>query len=288
MDIHSSFKGRSIVLGALALVCVAPLFASSKIPARLPDRRAILDPIQATASAQASAHDSRPGEQQDPNSHPQPRPLTAERMVSKPPQITYEDGQLTIVAENSRLSEVMSALRAAMGADIDLPASVAGQRIWIRLGPGPARRVLRDLLDNTELDYVIQASDTEVEGIRSVLLTARSKAAEQGVPGSQVARGTSRRELPVSSSPVEAPEQDGSTPAESAAVSDAAPAGSPSTSTDAQSAASQLQSAPVAPNPSLSGPGSGTSEQMIQQLQSMYEQRRQLQLQQNQKPPSHN
>ena len=282
----TSFKGRSILLGALALVCVVPLFASSKIPARLPDRQAIQDTIQATASAQASAHDSRSGEQQDPNS--QPRPLTTERIVSKPPQITCEDGQLTIVTENSRLSEVMSALRAAMGADIDLPAGVAGQRIWIRLGPGPARRVLRDLFDNTELDYVIQASDTDLEGIRSVLLTTRSKTAEQGVPGSQVARGTSRRDLPVSSSPVEAPEQDGSTPAESAAVSDAAPAGSPSTSTGAQAAASQLQSAPVAPDPSLSSPGSGTSEQMIQQLQSMYEQRRQLQLQQNQKPPSHN
>jgi hypothetical protein len=270
MDIHSSFKGRSVVLGALVLVCLAPLFASSKIPARLPDRRAIQDPIQATASAQASA------------------PLTTERIVSKPPQITYDDGQLTIVAENSRLSEVMSALRAAMGADIDLPASVAGQRIWVRLGPGPARSVLRDLLDNTELDYVIQASDTDLEGIRSLSLTVRSKTAEQGVPGSRVARGTSRRELPVSSNPVEAPEQDGSTPAESAAVSDAAPAGSPSTSTGVESAASQLQSAPVAPDPSLSRPGSGTSEQMIQQLQSMYEQRRQLQMQQNQKPPSHN
>ena len=187
MDIHSSFKGRSVVLGALVLVCLAPLFASSKIPARLPDRRAIQDPIQATASAQASA------------------PLTTERMVSKPPQITYDDGQLTIVAENSRLSEVMSALRAAMGADIDLPASVAGQRIWVRLGPGPARSVLRDLLDNTELDYVIQASDTDLEGIRSLSLTVRSKTAEQGVPGSRVARGTSRRELPVSSNPVEAP-----------------------------------------------------------------------------------
>jgi hypothetical protein len=222
--------------------------------------------------------------QQDPNS--QPQPLATERSVSKPPQITYKEGQLTIIADNSALSEVMSALRAVMGADVDLPASVAHQRIWVRLGPGPARRILRDLLDNTELDYVIQASDIDPEGIKSVLMTLRSKSGEASVPGSRVARGTSRRNLPQSSNPVEASEQDASTPAESAAVSDTAPAGSPSTSSDAQSAASKVQPVPGVSGPSLSRPGAGTSEQMIQQLQSMYQQRRQMQAQQNQKPPS--
>jgi hypothetical protein len=39
----------------------------------------------------------------------------------------------------------------------------------------------------------------------------------------------------------------------------------------------------------LSRPSAGTSsEQMIQQLQSMYQQRRQLQIQQNQKPTGQN
>lgn len=286
MDIHSSFKESATVLGALALVCLAPLFVSARIPAGLPGCRTVQDPIQAASLSLASEQSPQAGEQQDPNS--QPRSLTTERMVSKPPQITYEDGQLTIVTENSPLSEVMSALRAAMGTDIDLPASVATQRIWVRLGPGPARRILRDLLDSTELNYVIQASDTDEQGIRSVLLTLRSKTDEQGVPGSRVARGMSRRNLPVSPSPVEAPEQDSSTPAESAAVSDAAPAGAPSPPTGAQSAASKLPSVPGVSEPSLSRPSAGSSEQMIQQLQSMYQQRRQMQTQQNQKPPSNN
>jgi hypothetical protein len=286
MNIHSSFKERVIALGTLALVCLSPLFASSKISAALPDCRTVQDPIQAASFSRTSVQSSQAGEQQDPNS--QPQPLTTERMVSKPPQITYEDGQLTIVAENSPLSEVMSALRAAMGADIDLPASVARQRIWVRLGPGPARKVLRDLLDNTEFDYVIQASDTDTQGIRSVLLTLRSKAVEQGVAGSRVARSTSRRNLPESSNPAEVPDQDSSAPAESAAVSDTAPAVSPAPPTDAQSSASKVQPVPGVSEPSLSRPGTGTSEQMIQQLQSMYQQRRQMQIRQNQKPPSNN
>ena len=282
MGLRIRFREKVIALGALALVWLGPLFASAKIPAGLPDWRTVQDSIQASAFPQASLS----GEQQDPNS--QPQPLTTERIVSRPPQITYEDGQLTIVAENSQLSEIMSALRAAMGADIDLPASVAHQRIWVRLGPGPARKVLRDLLDNTELDYVIQASDTDEQGIRSVLLTLRSKTDEQGVQGSRVARGTSRKSLPAVSSPVEDPGQESSAPAESAAVADTPPAGPPPPSTDAQSAAAKLQSTPGVSEPSLSRPGAGTSEQMIQQLQSMYQQRRQIQIQQNQKPPSDN
>lgn len=285
-DIQSRFKERAVASGALVLVCLAPLFACAKIPAGHADFRTVQDPIQAAPLARNSEQSPQAGEKQDANS--QPGAATKEDVLSKPPQITYVNGQLTIVAENSQISEVMSALRAAMGTDIDLPANVARQRIWVRLGPGPARKVLRDLLDNTELDYVIQASDTDTQGIRSVLLTLRSKSGEQDVAGSRVARGTSHRNPAVSARPVEeAPEQDSSTSAESAAASDTAPAGPPP-STDAQSAADKVQSVPGVSQPSLSRPGAGTSEQMIQQLQSMYQQRRQLQIQQNQKPTGQN
>lgn len=287
MNIHPNFNGR--VIAPLALVCLAPVFVFAKIPSGFPDFRTVQNSIQATRSVQDSAQNSEAGEQQDANSQPQLRPLSPERVVSKPPQITYEDGQLTIVAENSPLSEVMSALRATIGADIDLPTSVARQRIWVRLGPGPARKVLRDLLDNTELDYVFQASESDPEGIKSVLLTLRSKTVEQGVPGSRVARAANRRDLPATSSPVEVPEQDNSAPAESASVSDTAPAVSPSPPADAQTSASKMQSVPGIAEQNLSRPTAGTSsEQMIQQLQSMYQQRRQMQIQQNQKPPSNN
>src|ERR1700758_1710028 len=153
MGLHSRLKERVIAPGTLALVCLGSLFASARIPAGLAEFLTVQDRIQDTALGQASAQESQSGGQQDPSSPPEP--LTTGRMVSKPPQIIYENGQLTIVAENSPLSQVMSALRAAMGADIDLPTSVADQRMWVRLGPGPARKVLRDLLDNTELDYVI-------------------------------------------------------------------------------------------------------------------------------------
>jgi hypothetical protein len=288
MDFRSSFKGRVIVPGVLGLVCLTPLLACAKIPAALPDFPKANDPAQVVTKARNSEQSPLAGEQQDANS--QSGAVAADSLVSKPPQITYdEDGQLTIIAENSRLSEVMLALHTAMGADIDLPPSVAHQRIWVRLGPGPARKILRDLLDNTELDYVIQASDADPEGIRSVLLTLRTKTVEPRVNGSQVARSASGKSPAPGSKPTEDPDQDSPVPVDSAAVSDTAPAGSPTTPADTQPSASNVQSAPAVSESSLSKPSAGTSsEQMIQQLQSMYEQRRQIQIQQNQKPPSNN
>ncbi len=81
-------------------------------------------------------------------------PLIPEQAGGNQLRVTYEDGKLTIIAENSLLSDVLSAVRAQTGADIELPPGASSQRIWARLGPGPARSVLATLLDSTNLDYV--------------------------------------------------------------------------------------------------------------------------------------
>jgi hypothetical protein len=284
---HFRFKVGVLALGALALLCLAPHFAFAKGPAGLSDSRTVQDPSQASSSNGNSAQGAQATRQQVPN--PQPVTSSTEHAVVIPPQISFEDGQLTIIAENSRLSDILTALRTAIGADIDLPVSVARQRIWVRLGPGPARTILRDLLDNTELDYVIQASDTDPDTIRTVLLSQRSKTGEQGAPGSRMARGASRNSLPYeNSNSAEVPDQDGSTPAQSAAASSADPAVPPS-SADQPTRSVRTPSAPAVADSSLSKPGgTGSAAQMIQQLQSMYQQRRQMQIQQNQKLPSNN
>src|SRR3977135_2244511 len=114
--------------------------------------------------------------QQEQTPEQAPSAGTPEQAQPKPPLVTYEAGQLTITAENSKLSDILSSLRACMGADIDLPASASGERIWARFGPGPARKVLAMLLSGTQLDYIIQASDTDRAGFRIVWLTPRTEA----------------------------------------------------------------------------------------------------------------
>jgi hypothetical protein len=212
---------------------------------------------------------------------------------AKPPLVTYQDGELTIVAENATLSEVLAAVRAAMGADIDLPGGGAEQRIWVHLGPGPARTVLRDLLDGTEFNYVIQASESDSDGIRSVLLSPRSKNPESGNTGTQVARGQDRNGQSARASLAEVPEPEAvattapatSAPAPAVAAADTAsgqPEMPPATPPSEQAATNGMHTTPVSSEAALSRPVGGSSEQMMQQLQSMYEQRKQLQIQQNQ------
>jgi hypothetical protein len=287
-------RGGVSVVAGLALACMAPLCSARSFPAGQADEQSAQARVPAAAAKAPPDKKPQGGAEQEAPGQAGPGAAATEFIERKPPQATYEDGELTIVAENASLSEVMAALRAALGADIDLPAGAAGQRIWVRLGPGPARQVLRDLLDSTELNYVIQASESDSEGIRSVLLTARSKSPESGSMGTQVARGASRNAQPVNANPAETSEPEAAaatasastttTPAPTAAAADATPASpeTPPASPGVQSAASNLAVAPVSANPGMSGAVGGSSEQMMQQLQSMYEQRRQLQMQQNQ------
>lgn len=224
--------------------------------------------------------------------------------VAVPPKITYEGGQLTIIAENSMLSDVMNTLHTVLGADIDLPAGASSERVWARLGPGPARKVLSDLLSGTDLNFIIQGSATDADGIRSVLLTPHTEGtaatgASSPEPSERMAshRFQGRRETaeepPQQESPA-APETPVAPPAPAAApATDAtptAPATVPVATTTPQPGAAEASSLSMPsdmvahPNP----PESLSPQSISQQLLSMYQQRRQLNQQGVQPPPSAN
>jgi hypothetical protein len=182
----------------------------------------------------------------------------------------------------------MKALQAALKMDIDLPPGVAEQRIWVHLGPGPARRVLRDLLDGTEFNYVIQASESDPAGIRSVLLTPKSTGAETGPAAKPGIRwmpghGPDAQQIPTDSQNP-APE-----PVASADASSATPATPPASPADGSSTSARVQNTPASFEPIVPRPAPATDRNgQIQQLQTLYEQRRQLQMQQNQRPAGQN
>jgi hypothetical protein len=202
-----------------------------------------------------------------------PPPAAAEKAATHSPKVTYQDGQLTIIAENSLLSDILSALRTAMGAEIDLPAGASSEHVWVSLGPGPARKVLSEMLSGTDLNFVIQGSTSDANGIQSVLLTPHS----EGGPGNP---GTS-------SQPQERMANLGpSGPAEPAtASSDPLPPAenSPRLSPQSMIAASLTSAVPDSvahPSP----PESMNSENVRQELVGLYQQRRQLQQAQQNTP----
>jgi len=210
-----------------------------------------------------------------------------EKPATHSPKVTYQDGQLTIVAENSLLSDILSALHTAMGAEIDLPPSASSERIWVRLGPGPARKVVSELLSGTDLNFVIQGSTTDVDGIQSVLLTPHSEAGpgNRGISSEPQERMANRQPPSGNPTAVEAPEPENAVLAETTTgSSDPTSPGAGSPRVGPQPATASLSSANSIAHPSP--PSSMTSEEIRQQLLSMYQQRKQLQ--QNQPSTSAN
>jgi len=279
-----SRKLFTLVCG-LGVMIVAPAVRAQKLPAPPPNGRKASSVAKSVLTAAASAPLL-----QEPISQQVPLPLTAEQGTPSRHQVSYEDGQLTIIAENSKLGEILAAVSERLGANIELPASSSDERIWVRAGPGPARRVLAALLGGTDLDYVIQASDTDPDGILSVLLTPRTRAAgaiTTGRPASpaEQARGASRRNPQANRGPVEAPSLENST--EPATPVEVPLAGSPPASAEQQPASSELQAVPDTSEGDVDKSGVKTPEQMIQKLQNMYQQRKQMQQDRN-KPPTPN
>lgn len=236
---------------------------------------------------------------------PPPPPPTPGEMAPNPPNVSYEGGQLTITAENSTLSSILSAVGSATGANMDLPPGAASDRVWISLGPGPARAVLAALLVGTDLDYVIQASDEDQSRIQSVLLSPRNKGGRPGDAGSgsqtYAARIAERLRQHPGFTTQDSSDSDGSASASDVATDNGASnptgpaAGSPTAQADTPP--SPVSTSPSdTPNPALSArlpvsvsesdahPAAiANTEQAIPQMQNLFELRKQLQAQENAK-----
>jgi hypothetical protein len=235
-----------------------------------------------------------------PNSIP---PLSLERVPPGTPQVTWDGSLLTIITNNSTLADILAAVHAKTGAEIDMPESASRERTAARLGPGPIREVLSSLLSWTGFNYVIQASDKNPDGIQSILLIPRPKdAIEVATNSARPARGEGYRPSPEpepnsnleetrdpSETPVTTQSEtavESVPPTQPTPQSVAQPAGS-----DPQPAVADLQPSPAnsrtaatTPDPTPASDQPKVPSQMIQQLQSMYQQRLRLQENENQKP----
>ena len=152
-------RGKWVVVW-LGILLVAPaLFAQSPSPRR--DRRLL----------------RRHPQQREVVLPTQPSgPLTQvslDQLPAAPPRVSYQNGSLTIVAENSTLGDILREVHKATGASIDVPAN-ANERVIARLGPAPARDVLASLLNGSSFNYVLVGSVTDPAALSSVMLTAKS------------------------------------------------------------------------------------------------------------------
>jgi len=139
---------------------------------------------KAASKVPPKAAASTPAAQQPAPAPAQPvAPPTPEQGPSSPAEVTFRDGQLTITARNSTLSDVLTAVRQKTGAAVDMPAS-SSERVVGQFGPGAPRDVMAQLLNGSHYDYVLLGSPANPGALNKIVLMARAMGPEPA-PGAQ-------------------------------------------------------------------------------------------------------
>jgi len=196
------------------------------------------------------------------------QPIPLDSIAPVPPQVSYQNGLLTIVAPNSTLGDILRAVRKQTGAEIEVPS--ANDRVVTHLGPGAAREVMADLLNGSRFNYVLLGSDQDSNLLTRVVLVPKTgqenavAANAQGAPAPQPGMMQGANMQP------QLPPDANSDVAEADTAEDNADDNPDQSAADAEQAAEQPAGSPEQP-------GVKTPQQMLQEMQ-----QRQLQMQQQQ------
>jgi hypothetical protein len=104
-------------------------------------------------------------------------PATLEHSPSSPPDVNFQGGQLTIVARNSTLGDVLNAVRQKTGASVDMPPA-SSERVVGQFGPGAPRDVMAQLLNGSHYDYVLLGSPADPGALKKIVLMAKASGPE--------------------------------------------------------------------------------------------------------------
>jgi hypothetical protein len=188
------------------------------------------------------------------------------------PQVSYQSGQLTIVAPNSTLGDILRAVRKQTAAEIEIPAN-ANERVVTHLGPGAARDVVAELLNGSRFNYVLLGSASDSTQLTRVVLVAKTSDKAPNVQGQQQPAMSAMTNINMTPPP-----QDMGNTADAAepeATEENVDENADQNQAE-QNAAEAEQQQQVPPGEQ---PGIKTPQQMLQEMQ-----QRQLQLQQQQPP----
>jgi hypothetical protein len=206
-------------------------------------------------------------------------PLAPEQVPASPPQVAFNSGILTVIANNSTLGDILRAVHRQTGAVVDVPGN-ATERVVGRFGPGPVRDVLALLLNGSHFNYVLLGSATNPNALERVMLISKAVGAVDEPAQQASASG------PQHPTPVTAPQAAENTDAANDDSGDM-PQESPDAPDDQANQAQPEEQPQQQPNP-FGQPGAvKTPEQLLQELQ-----QRQQQMQQQQQgspqsfPPS--
>jgi hypothetical protein len=190
------------------------------------------------------------------------------------PKVTLENGQLTIVAHNATLGDILKQVQQLTNASIDLPPNGASERVVTQIGPGAPRDVLATLLNGTAFNYVMLGSSSDPTAIATVVLSPKPGAVEaqtaangypqggqpmvQTVPGQQPFRQQAIAAMPPQPEAAAAEEDNADDSEDKDQDADADQAGQPTPPDN--------NAQPDQQNPNLPNAGPRTPEQLLQMM----------------------
>jgi hypothetical protein len=160
------------------------------------------------AGTAAAALTQAPVPTDHPRAHPA-RKVKPKRVAAKsaplvaPLHVSYEDGLLSISAQDASLSDILAQLHQRTGATIDAPADM-DDRIVVELGPGPAVQVVAALLEHTQYNFVIAAAAKDHRAVQSIQLTRKPSLLEDlapPVPGANDEEGAAAAQAGAKANP---------------------------------------------------------------------------------------
>ena len=100
-----------------------------------------------------------------------------DQLPAAPPSVVYNNGQLSIAAQNATLGDILREVHKVTGATIDVPPAGANERVVVSLGPGSPRSVLASLLNGSSFNYVMLGSPADPAAVSEVMLSSRPSGA---------------------------------------------------------------------------------------------------------------
>ena len=257
--------------GVLLAACAVPARAGqTEMPQAAPQA------TPATAPAKSVPHHAHPKKKTAPPPLVlpplPPGPLQQVPLPQLPenaPNVSFENGQLTIVAHNATLGEILKQVKKLTGASIDLPANGAPERVVTQIGPGAPRDVLATLLNGTAFNYVMLGSNADPTAVSSVVLTPKPGGEQVQAAGGNfqqvgqpMAQGPHLPAQPFRQPGAAIPEPE--VAADDPPADDAADQGDQEA--DQEQAADQQEGQPEQPNPNQPNQGPRTPEQLLQMM----------------------
>src|SRR5262249_52321068 len=139
-----------------------------RLPGAQPATQPVLQQAPPTAAPQAvTAPATSAAQGAVPAAQVQQRPT----VPPSPPRVSYAGGELTIIANNSSLPEILNSVRNAMGVKVEGANYGSAERVFGQFGPGNPRQVLNSLLSGARFDFILVGSLDNPYSVNHVILS---------------------------------------------------------------------------------------------------------------------